>query len=136
MPKYNIFENHIDEGIRVKHVELMAQTKVLFDASNLISDAMNSLNMSQKDLSKLLSISKGYSSRLLSGTENLSLKNFAKILHQLGYELNLSIKEIKSYNDDNVIWADFGESNSPIQIKSSLSESDSPWSETSYSKAM
>lgn len=129
MPKYNIFEEHIDESVRGKHDLLMAQTQALFDASNLISEAMDFSSMSQKELSEHLGISKGYVSRLLSGTENVSLKNLARILHLLGYKLNLSMVKTVADIKDNVIWADFGKTGTPVRLECSVTEDSSPWSE-------
>lgn len=137
MPQYNAFEEYIGDSVREKHDALMAQTRALFDASNLLNDAMNSSLLSQKELSKYLGISKGYVSRLLSGTENVSLKNLAKILHMLGYELNLSASQIISDKNENIIWADFGTSGPQSRIETcSVFESPSPWSDTYIPKAM
>lgn len=127
MPKYNVFDEYIDEDIREKHNIEMTQSRVLFDASNLLSDAMNISLMSQKEISENLGLSKGYVSRLLSGTENISLKNLAKILFMLGFELKLSIKKIVSGKNENVVWADFGKTESEVKVECSTIESSSPW---------
>lgn len=136
MPKYNIFEEFVEENIKEKHDALMVQTRALFNASNIISDAMISCSKSQKELSKYLGLSKGYVSRLLSGTENISLKNFAKILFMLGYELNISSTKIKSDTNDNVIWADFGKTVSRVSFESSVVETSSPWSDSFIQKVI
>jgi transcriptional regulator with XRE-family HTH domain len=131
MPKYNIFEQFIDDDIKNQHNISMAQTKALHDASNLVCNAMDSSLMSQKELSKYLGISEGYVSRILSGTENLSIKNLSKILYMLGYELNLSANErgVCSDENDNIIWIDFSNNDSQVQVTCSISESNSssPW---------
>jgi len=74
MPKYNIFEDFINDDIREKHDEEMAQVRAILDASNLVSEAMHEKGMSQNELAKHIDVSKGYVSRLLSGSENVSLK--------------------------------------------------------------
>jgi AraC-like DNA-binding protein len=136
MPKYNVFEEFIDEDVREKHELLMAQTRALINASNIINDAMNSWSKSQKELSQHLGLSKGYVSRLLSGTENISLKNFAGVLHMLGYELNMSAEKIKSYEAGNIIWADFVKADSQVSFESSTAEKSSPWSDSLIQKAI
>lgn len=136
MPKYNVFEEFVDEKVREKHELLMAQTKALIDASNILNDAMNSWSQSQKVLSAHLGLSKGYVSRLLSGTENVSLKNFAKILHMLGYELNMSAVKVKSNGQDKVIWVDFGKSDSSVSFECSIDENPSPWSDSFIQRVM
>ena len=136
MPKYNVFEEFIDENVREKHELLMAQTRALINASNIINDAMNSWSKSQKELSQHLGLSKGYVSRLLSGTENISLKNFAKILHLLGYNLSLSAVKLKSDEPDNIIWADFAKADSQVSFESSITEKSSPWSDSLIQKAI
>ncbi|MCP4134764.1 MAG: helix-turn-helix transcriptional regulator [bacterium] len=127
MPKYNIFDEHINENIQEKHNLLLAQDKILFESSILINDAMLKANMTQTELASFLDISKGYMSRILSGTENISLKNLAKILYKLGYNITIQTTEIKT-QDDNIFWADFSKNEADIHIESSVSELNSPWS--------
>jgi transcriptional regulator with XRE-family HTH domain len=134
MPKYNIFEDSIDSKIKKKHEILMAQTRALFDASNILSEAMNSTPMTQKELSKHLGISKGYVSRLLSGSENISLKNLSKILYQLDFELKLSSKKIIIQKNDDFSWSDSEKSNSNIKIKCSVLKKQSSWSDLNLPK--
>lgn len=136
MPKYNVFEEFVDEDVREKHELLMAQTRALINASNILSDAMTTWSKSQKELSQHLGFTKGYVSRLLSGTENISLKNFAKILYMLGYELNMSAARIKSDEAGNVIWADFGKTDSHVSFECSVAETPSPWADILKQKAI
>lgn len=105
MPKYNVFEELVDESVKEEHKLLEAQCQALFNASDLLNDAMLESSLSQKELAQKLGISKGYMSRLLSGTENISLKNFAKWMHLLGYGINI-VSE-KNIDDSNVHWVDF-----------------------------
>ncbi|HNX58148.1 MAG TPA: helix-turn-helix transcriptional regulator [Spirochaetota bacterium] len=112
MKDYNIFDNDIDDSIREKHDALMAETKALFDASNLIAEAMDSNDYSQKELAAHLKKTPGYVSRVLSGTENISLRNLAHILHSLNLELVLSSRTLISH--DNVVWVDFSKADNTI----------------------
>jgi transcriptional regulator with XRE-family HTH domain len=89
MGKYNIFDDKISPKAKPAFDEEFAQTKALLDASNLISQAMNELNINQTQLAEKLDVSRGYVSRLLSGYENMSIKNVAGVLHALGKQLVL-----------------------------------------------
>lgn len=136
MPKYNIFDEYIAKDVKEKHNELMAQAKALFNASNILSEVINSLNKSQKEIAECLNISEGYLSRLLSGTENISLKNFAKILFKLGYELQLSGKKFSLENQKNMVWVNFGESLEPDSISIHSSKRQNEWGNSTYQKAI
>lgn len=136
MPKYNIFDEYIAKDVKEKHNELMAQAKALFNASNILSEVINSLNKSQKEIAECLNISEGYLSRLLSGTENISLKNFAKILFKLGYELQLSGKKFSLENQKNMVWVNFGESLEPDSISIHSSNRQNEWGNSTYQKAV
>ncbi|HOM10913.1 MAG TPA: helix-turn-helix transcriptional regulator [Spirochaetota bacterium] len=136
MPKYNIFDEYIAKDVKEKHNELMAQAKALFNASNILSEVINSLNKSQKEIAECLNISEGYLSRLLSGTENISLKNFAKILFKLGYELQLSGKKFSLENQKNMVWVNFGESLEPDSISIHSSKRQNEWGNSTYQKAV
>ncbi|MDH7553951.1 MAG: hypothetical protein QHH74_09860, partial [Spirochaetota bacterium] len=81
-------------------------------------------------------ISEGYLSRLLSGTENISLKNFAKILFKLGYELQLSGKKFSLENQKNMVWVNFGESLEPDSISIHSSNRQNEWGNSTYQKAV
>jgi len=121
MPKYNIFEDFINDDIREKHDEEMAQVRAILDASNLVSEAMHEKGMSQNELAKHIDVSKGYVSRLLSGSENVSLKNIARILHLLGKDLVLEVNSISS-EKSNVVWADFNKPRISIHIEETVFE--------------
>jgi transcriptional regulator with XRE-family HTH domain len=133
MKNYNIFDDGIDDSIREKHDALMSETKALFDASNLIAEAMDSNDYSQKELAEHLDKSPGYVSRILSGTENVSLRNLAGILYTLDRELVISSRAINSHG--NVIWGDFSHNESNISVNIEMQDS-SKWSNSTVSKAM
>lgn len=64
----------------------MAQTNALMQAADLVNEAMEEKGLNQTQLAKLAGVSKGYISRILSGSENMSIRNVARILHVLGKE--------------------------------------------------
>ena len=94
MSKYNLFEDSIPENLRSKHEEIKAQTWALLEFSDIIADLMHDNNLSQTELAKKLDVSRGYVSRLLSGSENISIKNAAGILFFLGKKLVFSTENI------------------------------------------
>ena len=116
MAKYNIFEEFIPEEIKEKHDEEMAQVRAVLDASILISEALHEKNMSQNELAELIGVSKGYVSRLLSGSENVSLKNIARILHLLGKEIVIETKPVKPA-EGKVVWADFTGKRAKVSVE-------------------
>jgi transcriptional regulator with XRE-family HTH domain len=126
MPKYMIADDFISEEIQAKYDEEMAQGRALFNASNLISEAMYRKNISQNEMAKCIGVSKGYASRLLSGTENISLKNLARILHILGEDLVIST----SFKAETakVVWPDFGASRENIKFNEEVTRKpDTQW---------
>lgn len=136
MPKYNIFDECIANDVKEKHNLLMAETKALFDASNILSEAINSLKKPQKEIAKYLNISEGYLSRLLSGNENISLKNFAKILYKLGFELQILSVPLEFNNTCKVVWMDFGKSHEPDSVNFYNSTEPSKWENSTFNKAV
>ena len=126
MPKYMITDDFIPDEIKDLHDEEMVQGRALFDASNLISEAMYRKNISQNEMAKRIGVSRGYASRLLSGTENVSLKNLARILHLLGEDLVLSTS-FKAGNT-NVVWPDFCTSRVNVRFKEEVTRKpDTQW---------
>jgi transcriptional regulator with XRE-family HTH domain len=94
MSKYNLFDDSIPENLRSKHEEIKAQTWALLEFSDIIADIMHDASLSQTELAKKLDVSRGYVSRLLSGSENISIKNAARILFFLGKKLVFSTENI------------------------------------------
>ena len=79
--KYDVFYKSIND--KDAYLIDVAQSEALINASNLINDAMLEKNISQKDLAKLLNVSKRCVSRLLSGDENMNVKDVARALYVL-----------------------------------------------------
>ena len=122
MPKYVITDDYISDQVKAKYEEEIAQGRALFDASNLISEAMYRKNISQNEMAEKIGVSKGYASRILSGTENVSLKNLARILHLLGEKLVLDTIPGNISEVQNVIWADFSQHKVDISFDLSATE--------------
>ena len=85
MNGYDIKDHFFTED-KEKHYlnEQFVQSEAIFEASNLINNAMMEKGFSQKQLSEEIGVSAGYISRLLSGNENMSVKNIARVLYALG----------------------------------------------------
>lgn len=93
MNYYNLFKDEIPSDLKKKHLEQLAQRKAILDASNLIARAMDEAKISQAELAGKLGVTAGYVSRLMSGFENMTVKNVAGILYALGKNY------IQSYTD-------------------------------------
>lgn len=63
------------------------------DASQLICDLLESKNMKQADLARLLGKTPAYVSQLLSGKTNVTLKTLAEVAYELGCTLDIQACE-------------------------------------------
>ena len=127
MAKYNIFHDVIDENSKDYYNEDLAQTKALLKASNLIFEAMEEKGINQNELAKKLKVSKGYVSRILSGNENMSIKNVAQILCVLEKEFILNTKDIvkEKKEDSNILYfEDYAKSDLTIDCTAHISRTD------------
>jgi transcriptional regulator with XRE-family HTH domain len=104
MSGYNIFNNAIPAELKDSYNEEYAQTEALLNAANLISEAIEQRNINQTELAELLGVSRGYVSRLLSGNENMSIKNVAKVLHVLGKRYIQTIADIPRETNGKVVY--------------------------------
>ena len=128
MTKYNIFNDAINENSRDYYNEDLAQTKALLRASNLIFEAMEEKGINQNDLARKLKVSKGYVSRILSGHENMSIKNVARILYFLDKEFILTAKDkiIAKKEESNIFYfEDYTKSDLKIDCSAHISTVDS-----------
>ena len=95
MSDYNIFHDSVSEDVKDIYREEYAQTAALLDAANLISEAMEEKGINRTELAKMLGVSRGYVTRLLSGHENMSIKNVVRVLHVLGKRYTQRAVDIK-----------------------------------------
>jgi transcriptional regulator with XRE-family HTH domain len=91
---YNIFSEVLPKEEKERFEGEVAGERAILDASELIHNAMKEKSLNQKQLAEILGVTKGYVSRLLSGHENLSVKNVALVLHALGYSYKQEIVPI------------------------------------------
>ena len=128
MTKYNIFNDVISENSKDYYNEDLAQTKALLRASNLIFEAMEDKGINQNDLAQKLKVSKGYVSRILSGHENMSIKNVARILYLLDKEFILTARDkiIDEKEESNILYfEDYAISDLKIDCSAHISTIDS-----------
>lgn len=104
MSKFNIFNQNISEDVRSIHEENLAQVSTLIDISNLINEAIEDKGINQTELAKKLGVTRGYVSRLLSGNENLSVKNVTKVLYILGKRLVFYTEDIVTHRSNSKIY--------------------------------
>ncbi|MCK5268430.1 MAG: helix-turn-helix transcriptional regulator [Spirochaetes bacterium] len=100
MNGYDIKDHFFTED-KEKHYlnEQFVQSEAIFEASNLINNAMMEKGFSQKQLSEEIGVSAGYISRLLSGNENMSVKNIARVLYALGKKYIQSTEDTMSFSN-------------------------------------
>jgi len=103
MSDYNIFNESISDEVKDIYQEEYAQTAALLDAANLISEAMEENGINQTELANKLGVSRGYVSRLLSGHENMSIKNVSRVLYILGKKYCQNTVNIKISCKDNIL---------------------------------
>jgi len=129
MSGYNIFNNAIPAELKDAYNEEYAQTEALLNAANLISEAMEEQNINQTKLAEQLGVSRGYVSRLLSGNENMSIKNVARVLHVLGKRFIQTTENIPVIHDGKIVYFhDYSRSKDPdIKCVMRTSETGSKW---------
>lgn len=104
MSGYNIFKDSIPVELKDLYNEEYAQTEALLNAANLISEAMEESRINQTELAELLGVSRGYVSRLLSGNENMSIKNVSRVLHVLGKKYIQTTEDIPRQNNGKIVY--------------------------------
>ncbi len=87
MIKQSIFEQYIESPQRQRIIE---QERVLVDAAELVSKAMEFRCVTRTDLANKLDHSKAYVTQVLRGNQNLTLKTLADVLHVLNCRLILA----------------------------------------------
>ena len=101
MKGFDIFTEGMNEAQLEFYKWDMAQTEAIQRAADIIHDALEQANMSRSELAAKVGVSKGYISRVLSGHENLSVRNVAKILHVLGKVYVQDFKEVSINKEQN-----------------------------------
>ena len=96
MKKYNLFSESLPKEEKAKFETEVAGDRAILDASELLHSVMKQRGFNQKQLAEILGVTKGYMSRLLSGSENLSVKNVAMVLHALGYSYKQVISPLEA----------------------------------------
>ena len=84
MTEYDAFTADLGALERAAYEADLAETKALLDTTNLLNMALREAGIKQKDLAAQLNVTQGYVSRVMSGTENLTLRTVARFLYALG----------------------------------------------------
>jgi transcriptional regulator with XRE-family HTH domain len=69
---------------------MLAEEKLILDATELISRLMAEQGISRAELAKKIKRTRGYVTQLLSGDRNMTLRTLAALLHVLGAEVRLT----------------------------------------------
>jgi len=87
MTTRSIFDEYIESPERRRILE---QERVLVDAAELVSRAMEFRRVSRSELAIKLDRSKAYVTQVLRGNQNLTLKTLADVFHALNCRLILA----------------------------------------------
>lgn len=83
-----------------------AEEAAMVDASELIASALEHSGMTRTELADALGVNKSEITARLKGERNITVRNLAKTLHELGARLSLNIetKQTERMNDHNVTY--------------------------------
>lgn len=100
---------------------------VLLKVANDIYQALEQQNLNQKDLANRLGCSNAYISKLLDGSQNLTLKKMVEIALALNCEFEIQIRPKRSYLRRTISYVakETSEEYQPIKIDKDQKRSDS-----------
>jgi transcriptional regulator with XRE-family HTH domain len=84
MTQQSTFEHYMENPERRRIFE---QGRVMVDATELVSTAMEFRRMKRSDLAERLGCSKAYVTQILRGNQNLTLRTLADVFHALNCRL-------------------------------------------------
>lgn len=87
------------------------QEQLLFDATELISRAMEQQGILKTDLAKRLGKSKAYVTQVLGGQSNMTLRTLSDLANALGYDV-----ELGAVNRENAQTVQVGHWNGPTKL--------------------
>ena len=87
MTMRTIFEQYMENP---EHQRIFEQERVLVDAAELVSTAMEFRGVNRSELAKRLKCSKAYITQVLRGSQNLTLKTLADMFYGLNCRLVIS----------------------------------------------
>ncbi len=135
MKNYNVFDEAIPQKFKESYEIDLIQTKAMLDVSNLITEALEEKGITRSELAQLMGVSRGYITKVLSGNENLSVQNVAKILYYLDKDYNqtLSQRHVKDETCVLYYFEDYVKNSIPIKdCHASISQGNSiNWKEVS-----
>ena len=74
-------------------LRLLAEERALLEAAELISEAIAARGMTRKSLAERLGIARSEVTQRLSGKRNLTIRSLAAMLHELGYDLQIRLRD-------------------------------------------
>jgi transcriptional regulator with XRE-family HTH domain len=98
-----------------EHRRLYEQEKLLVDAAELLSQAMETENVSRAELARRLGKSRSFVTQVLRGNHNMTLRTLADIFFSLDYQVSLQSLPVmdgtdsRSQNDWLETWVSDGE---------------------------
>lgn len=82
--RYDFVSDGLSESTSAKLDLMRVETDAVMQTAELIFNAMQGAGWNQKQLAASLEVTPGYVSRLLSGAENITVKQISRVLFKLG----------------------------------------------------
>ncbi|URM95296.1 helix-turn-helix transcriptional regulator [Actinomadura madurae] len=92
--------------------QLLAEERLIVATTELISEALDSREMTRSELAAALEVKASEITQRLSGKRNLTLRTLADMLDVLDYELELSLKDAQTQRE---VWRETRRIVSPKQ---------------------
>jgi len=87
------------------YLRIYQQEKLILEAMELISEAMEERNVNRSALARLMHRTRGYVTQLMSGSRNLTLRTLADAMTALDCEVSLGKEPIESRVDP-IVWTE------------------------------
>ena len=87
--------------VRDKNLKkLYLEEKLILGVTNIISELMEAQGLRKTDLAERVNCNKGYITKLLDGTKNMTLKTVSNVFFELGYTLAVEAVLIEELIED------------------------------------
>lgn len=93
-------------------LRLLAEERAVVEAAELVSGAIEARRSTRKALAEMLGIARSEITQRLSGRRNLTVRSLAAMLHELGFELQLRIRDD---HEDGVVWRTSAQVNTDVR---------------------
>jgi len=85
-------------------LRLLSEERLVVAATELVSEALELRGVTRSGLAARLGTTKSEVTQRLSGRRNLTLRSFAAMLHELGYEARLQLRDCRAAHGGDVVY--------------------------------